>query len=73
MEISNETYKFIISRILERAFESVEEAKESGHNFDNGRKLAYYEIADMIKSELCVRDADLDEFGLDVDLEKIFL
>ena len=73
MEISIETYKFIISRILKRAFESVEEAKESGHNFDNGRKLAYYEIADMIKSELCVRDADLDEFGLDVDLEKIFL
>ena len=73
MEISNETYKFIISRILERAFESVDEAKESGHSFDNGRKLAYYEIADIIKSELYVRDAQLSEFGLDIDLEKTFL
>ena len=72
MEISNEAYKFVIGRILDRAFESIKEAKESGHDFDNGRKLAYYEIADIIKSELSIRDADLDEFGLDVDLEKIF-
>ena len=73
MGISNETYKFIISRILERAFESVDEAKESENDFANGRKLAYYEVADIIKSELWVRDADLTEFGLDVNLEKAFL
>ena len=73
MEISIEVYKFIISRVLERAFESIEEAKESGDDFDNGRKLAYYEVADIIKSELYVRDADLGEFGLDIDLEKAFL
>ena len=73
MEISTEAYKFIINRVLERAFESIEEAKESCDPFDNGRKLAYYEIADIIKGELDVRDADLDEFGLDIDLEKTFL
>ena len=73
MEISIEAYKFIISRVLERAFESIEEAKESGDDFNNGRKLAYYEAADIIKSELCVRDANLKEFGLDIDLEKTFL
>ena len=73
MEISNETYKFIINRVLERAFESIEDAKKNGHAFDNGRKLAYYEIADIIKGELEVREADLGEFGLDIDLEKTFL
>ena len=67
-----EAYKYIISRVLERAFESIHEADQSKDEFQAGRKLAYYEIADIIKSELCVRDADLSEFGLDVDLEKAF-
>ena len=73
MEISNESYKYILARVLERAFESIEEANESGTEFYKGRQLAYYEIADIIKSELYVRDADLGEFGLDIDLEKTFL
>ena len=73
MEISNEAYKLIISRILERAFESIDEAKESRNDFANGRKLAYYEVADIIKSELYVRDVDLGEFGLNINLEKTFL
>ena len=58
--------------MLERAFESIYEADQSKDEFQAGRKLAYYEIADIIKCELCVRDADLSEFGLDVDLEKAF-
>ena len=73
MEISNESYKYILARVLERAFESIEEANENGDEFYKGRKLAYYEIADIIKSELYVRDAQLSEFGLDIDLEKTFL
>lgn len=36
--------------------------------------MAYYEILlDTIKNELKVRDADLEEFGLDIDLENIIL
>lgn len=67
-----ESYKYILARILERAFESIEEAKENNSDFDNGRKLAYYEVADIIKNELLVRDADLKKFGLDMDLENTF-
>lgn len=67
-----ESYKYIISRVLERAFESIKEADQSKDDFQAGRKLAYYEIADIIKSELDVRDADLEEFGLGEDLEKLF-
>ena len=72
MEISNESYKYILARVLERAFEFIDEANESGDEFYKGRKLAYYEVADIIKSELWVRDANLKEFGLDIDLEKAF-
>ena len=72
-EPTAESYKYIINRVLERAFESIKEARESDNDFDNGRKLAYYEVADIIKSELWVCDADLKEFGLDIDLEKILL
>ena len=36
--------------------------------------MAYYEILlDTIKNELKVRDADLKELGLDIDLENIIL
>lgn len=36
--------------------------------------MAYYEILlDTIKNELKVIDADLKEFGLDIDLENIIL
>ena len=66
--------KFIIARVIKNAFDAAEEAKENKNSdFYNGRKLAYYEILDTIQSELDVRDADLKEFGLDVDLEKTFL
>jgi hypothetical protein len=67
-----ESYKYILARILERAFESIEEANKNNSDFDNGRKLAYYEVADIIKSELYVRDEKLSEYGLDIDLEKAF-
>ena len=73
MEILKGTYEFIIGRILERAFDSVEETHQIGDDFFKGRKIAYYEIADIIKTELQVVDADIAKFGLDVDLEKLFL
>ena len=71
--MTEESYKYILSRLLERAFESIEEAEENKNAFDDGRKLAYYEIADIIKTKLDVRDATLEEYGLDADLEKLFL
>ena len=66
--------KFIISRVIENANDAKEEAKGNKNaDFYEGRKLAYYEILDTIKNELIVREQDLKEFGLDIDLEKTFL
>ena len=34
-----------------------------------GRRLAYYEMLDILRTELDVRGQDLKEFGLDTNLE----
>ena len=66
-----EDMKYIIARIWERAIEVKEEWKEKPFDdFENGRHLAYYEVLDMIKSELDAHGYNLAEFGLDVNLEK---
>lgn len=66
--------EYIISRVVDNAKDALEEASENPKDdFYKGKKLAYYEILDTIKNELAARDADLKEYGLDVDLEKIFL
>ena len=65
------TIKFIVSRVIENANDAAEELQQNPNDdFYKGRKLAYYEILDTIKSELISHDQDLKEFGLDIDLEK---
>ena len=70
----NEDMKYIISRIIERAYEAAEECRQaSADQFEEGRALAYYEVLDIIRSELDAHGYDLKEFGLNVNLEKEFL
>jgi hypothetical protein len=72
--MNDATIKFIVSRVIENARDAREEAKENkSDDFYRGKNLAYYEILDTIKNELDVRDEDLKELGLDIDLEKEFL
>ena len=72
--MNESTIKFIISRVIENAKDAAEEAKQNkADDFYKGRKMAYYEILDTIKNEMDVRDADLKQLGLDIDLEKEFL
>ena len=72
--MNESTIKFIISRVIENSKDAAEESKQNkADDFYKGRKLAYYEILDTLKNELEARDADLKEYGLDVDLEKAFL
>lgn len=72
--MNESTIKFIISRVIENANDAANEAKQNKEDdFYKGRKLAYYEILDTLKSELEARDADLKEFGLHINLEKAFL
>lgn len=70
--IGEEALKYIIARLVDNANEAIEESnKDRSDAFNQGRRLAYYEMLDILKSELDVRDADLKEMGLDFDVNKI--
>jgi hypothetical protein len=71
--LTADAIKFIIKRVIQNALDTAEEAKENNDDFNKGRKLAYYEILDTIKNELIIREADLKEFSLDIDLENEFI
>lgn len=72
--MNDAVFKFIISRIVEKSKDAVSEAEENvGQEYYDGRKFAYYEVLDSIKSELEVRDENLSEYGLDFDLESALL
>ena len=71
-KISEESLKYIIARLVDNANEAVGESeKDKSDLFNQGRRLAYYEMLDILKSELDVIDADLKELGLDFDVNKI--
>lgn len=70
----SDEFKYIVSRVLDNANDAISDAKENPEDdFYKGRKMAYYEVLDTIKNELKARDADLKEFGLDIDLENVIL
>lgn len=70
--LSEDSMKYIISRLIDNANDAVEESnKDRSDAFNQGRRLAYYEMLDILKSELDVRDVDLKEMGLDSDVDKI--
>ena len=72
--LSKEQLVFIVGRLLERANDSVEEKRKNAKNqYCLGHTDACYQILSILKSELTFADQDLSEFGLDIDLEKIFL
>lgn len=73
-ELTKESVKYLVSRLLENANEATEESRSDRSDlFAAGRKLAYYEMLDILKSELDVRDQNLKYYGLNVDLERQFI
>ena len=74
MILSLDSLKFIISRLVSNANDAVQEARADRKDlFAAGKSLAYYEMLDVIQTELDVREQDLKEFGLNVDLLKDFV
>lgn len=73
-KITEDGIKYLIARLLERAKEAKQEYKESVSKddklFQSGRNSAYYEMLDILKSELSIREQDLKEWGLDINLER---
>ena len=72
--MNNESIKYIIMRIVERALDANNEYKANKDDaFQQGRNTAYYEVLDILRSELEVREEDLKDYGLNIDLEKDLL
>ena len=73
-KLTKEGIEYIIGRLLKNAQETVGEWEKNKSNlFYDGKALAYYEMLDIIKAELDIREQDLKEFGLDVNLEEKLL
>lgn len=71
--LSHERVRDIVSRILERGKEARQESNTNKDDeFEKGRALAYYEVADILQSELRL-DGDLKDFGLDIDLFEVLM
>lgn len=66
-KISIEGIAYIVERIVERARENREDS------FKDGRALAYYEVLDILRTELSVREISLEKIGLSFDLERELL
>ena len=72
--ISIDGISYIVERIVERAREAAKESKDDREDsFKDGRALAYYEVLDILRTELSIREISLDKIGLDFDLEKELL
>ena len=68
-ELTTSELEFIVKRIVATAKEAADE--KDGSNFEDGRRLGYYEVLDIVKNELTAREIEPKQFGLDFDLESI--
>ena len=67
-------FQYIIERILLNAYDSINECKKNNHqDYYVGHKIANYEVLDIIKNELIARGENLDEYGLNINLEEFLL
>lgn len=63
------TLRYVILRLLENADRLKSTRQTEDSEFNDGLSCAYYEILDMLKSEIDANGGDLSAYGLDVDLE----
>ena len=69
--MTNEFLRYLIARILENAQEAAADlAADKKSEFKSGRRLAYYEVLDIIQAEAEANGLDLKALGLDMDLDK---
>lgn len=66
--MNKDIMKYIIARLIEKANDALEE-KASGE-FGAGRSEAYYEMLDVLQSEIEANEENLAEYGLDIDISK---
>ena len=65
--------KYIIYRVVKNGYESIDDEKKDPCEFNEGRKLAYYEVLDTIYNQLDIYEQDTKNFGYPDDWDKPFL
>lgn len=70
--MKKELLQFIIERILNSAKDSLKDLNDDKSEFNDGKTVAYYEVLDILKNELWAHGYNLDEYNLEIDLEKLF-
>lgn len=69
--VTEEQLKFIVKKLLDNAKDIQEQREINGKDdFSDGQLSATYAMLDTMKSQLIIDDRDLEEFGLEIDLEK---
>ena len=72
--MNNDIFNHIINRLLSNANDALKDAQANDKDeFYVGKKLAYYEDLDTIKNDLIIAEYDLQECGLDIDLDNDYL
>lgn len=72
--INNDIFNHLMERLLSKADDALNTyQKDKSNEFYSGRVEAYYEVLDALKSELTVWDYDLDQCGLDFDLDRKYM
>lgn len=66
--MSEEIIKYIIECILDNYNNVINLPR---NEFNDAKRLAYYEILNTIKSQLEINDIDLEKYGLAFDIEDI--
>lgn len=70
MKIDENFVYYLVSTLVEKANDAIEESKENPTSeFYDGKCLAYYEVLDSIKSRMEIYDISLEGTGLEVNLE----
>jgi len=64
--------KYIIYRVLKKAYESINDEKTSPTDINKGRSLAYWEVLDTIYNRLDICEQNTKNFGYPDDWEKPF-
>lgn len=68
-ELKAEDLKYIISRLIAKAEDALNSSSNGSYSeFSAGRREAFYEMLDIVQSELLGYGQSLNDFGIDADL-----
>lgn len=68
--MKQEEMQFVIERAVKCALEICDEAKrKTDSEFEQGRRMASYEIIDTIKNQLEVYEQNLNDYAIDFRVE----